>query len=86
MPKIALDEFYYGDRYNVYGNALAEFISQDKSTNKTLTSEEITNISILISKHTVKQTINLIKNGDFISELETEMKSLSLCLEENFYE
>lgn len=40
-----------------------------------------TAIELAIVKATIAVTIKMINEGDFISEFESEMRSLSLCLE-----
>ncbi|MFI3227958.1 MAG: hypothetical protein R3Y09_11220 [Clostridia bacterium] len=78
MKKLTLEQIYYGDEYNIYGKCLAEFIMQDKSDTIAVTNDDLMKLFRLTVKYTAQTTIQMIKQGDFISELETEMKSLSV--------
>lgn len=76
MAKQTLQQLYFGDEYNIMGEAVADFLrngSQDV--------ELRTGLELLIVKHTMMATMKMIKQGDFISELESEMKSLFLSAE-----
>ncbi|MFI3325229.1 MAG: hypothetical protein R3Y35_03540 [Clostridia bacterium] len=75
MAKFTLQEFYLGDEYNVMGEAVKDLL-----TNGSPDYEERTGIELLIAKHSIKAAIKMIEKGDFILDLESEMKSLSLYL------
>lgn len=76
MAKFTLQQLYLGDKYNIMGEAFKTLWFEDP-----IDEEMKTAIELAIVKATIAVTIKMINEGDFISEFESEMRSLSLCLE-----
>lgn len=70
MATYTLEELYLGERYNILGKACAEFLAHGSPD-----VDEQTGVELLIVKHSILTTIQLLTNGDFVSDFESEMKS-----------
>lgn len=68
MANIKLVDFYLGDKYNVMGKVVKEFVLQGSPD-----ADERTGLELLIVKHTLLAAKELEKNGDCISEIEADM-------------
>ncbi|MFI3115544.1 MAG: hypothetical protein R3Y12_05340 [Clostridia bacterium] len=71
MAKISFKEFYDGEKYGVQGYAVGEYAKIDR--------DDLNSLLVITTGYAIKEFIKLIKNGDFISEFETEMKSFYVC-------
>ncbi len=61
MAQITVEELYHGEKYNIMGNAVAEFMTEGKETNDVRTALEL-----LIVKHTLLTAKQAQSNGDTI--------------------
>lgn len=61
MAKITIEELYHGEKYNIMGNALAEFMTEGKETKDTRTVLEL-----MLVKHTVLAVQKVQASGDTI--------------------
>ncbi|MBQ3566635.1 MAG: hypothetical protein IJA12_05595 [Oscillospiraceae bacterium] len=61
MAQITIEELYHGEKYNIMGNALAEFMTEGKETKDTRTALEL-----MLVKHTVLAVQKVQANGDTI--------------------
>ena len=75
MAKLTIDQLYHDEKYNIIGEVFKDFW-----VNHQYCEDETTMLFLLTVKHTVAATIKMINEGDFVSEFESEMKSLSLCV------
>ncbi len=76
MARLTVEDLYNGDEYNIIGETFKDYwVNHQDEKN------EITILFHLTVKHAIGATIKMIKQGDFIEDYESELKSLSLCLE-----
>ncbi len=86
MAKLTLEELYNGDEYSIHSHSVVDYL-KNYGLSDSISQEDETHILILLTvKHTVAATIKMIKQGDFVEDFESEMKSLSLCPEVNINE
>ncbi|MFI3168725.1 MAG: hypothetical protein R3Y06_02115 [Faecalibacterium sp.] len=78
MANYTIEQFYNSDKYNIHGEVFKDYWLNHQHCDPV---DENHIILILTVKHTVLQTLNLIKNRDTISEFESELVSLLSCLE-----
>ena len=58
MAKFTLEELYYGDKYNIMGNAAAEMLRRG-------TCEDVqTEIELCLVKHTLLAAQHMVQDGD----------------------
>ncbi len=68
MAKLTLQELYLGDKYNIMGEAIKDFLQ-----NGSPDYEERTGIELLIVKHTILATEKMKQNGDYVLDFESEI-------------
>ncbi len=74
MATYTLEELYIGDQHDILGKTCADFLK-----NGSPDPDERTGIELLLVKHTIRTTLQLLNQGDLISGFESEMRSLYLC-------
>ncbi len=67
MAKLTLRQIYHGDKYNIMGEVIKDFME-----NGSPDVQENTGLELLIVKHTIKATEKMRKNGDYLSEMMVE--------------
>ncbi len=68
MAKLTLQELYLGDKYNIMGKAIKDFLQ-----NGSPDYNERTGMELLIVKHIVLTTEKMKQNGDYVLDFESEM-------------
>ena len=58
MAKFTLEELYYGDKYNIMGNAAAEMLRRGTCE------DEQTEIELYLVKHTLLAAQRMAQDGD----------------------
>ena len=61
MAKFTLEELYYGDKYNIIGNAAAEMLRHGACE------DEQTQIELCLVKHTLLAAQRMAQEGDEVS-------------------
>ncbi|WP_409969193.1 hypothetical protein RFF05_04445 [Bengtsoniella intestinalis] len=80
MANYTIEQFYNSDKYNIHGEVFKDFWLNHQHCDP---ADETHIILMLTVKHTVLQTLNLIKNRDTILEVESELVSLLSYLEDH---
>lgn len=78
MTGYTIEEFYNSEKYNIHGESFGDFWLNQQNTDPR---DEIHEVLMMTVKHTVLQTLNLIKNRDTISEIESELVSFLFYME-----
>ena len=58
MAKLTLEELYYGDKYNIMGNAAAEMLR------RRVCEDEQTQVELCLVKHTLRAAWHMKEEGD----------------------
>lgn len=62
MAQITLEELYYGEQYNIMGNAMVEYLSKGDLWQQ----DADTTLELLIVKHTLLAAQRMQANGDTV--------------------
>ena len=63
MAKLTLEELYYGDKYNIMGNAAAEILRRG------VCEDEQTQVELCLVKHTLLVARRMAQEGDEVIDI-----------------
>jgi len=63
MAKLTLEELYYGEKYNIMGNAAAEMLRRG------VCEDEQTQVELCLVKHTLLAAKRMAQEGDEVDEI-----------------